>query len=209
MTNEVYFNELEAVSLAASTEASRYHICGILIEQYSNGATRLVATDGHRLHMITKGEVAADDMPVISATLPNAAFKKLKVLRAMAIKNIGRPNKQNLITTPMLITISEGYITISIKHVADITEAAIDGNFPDYRRVIPSNDAYENAPSRGCYNPKYLADFGKASELLGVRNCGIIVTNHNSGTGAARLEINDSDYAHFSGVVMPIKNFTK
>ncbi len=48
-TYTIKANELEAISLASSTEQTRYYLCGVCIESYQDGTIGLISTDGHRL----------------------------------------------------------------------------------------------------------------------------------------------------------------
>ena len=75
---QVLQKDLKAISLAMAVKDIRYYLQGVLFE--SNGAfTRLVATDGHRLHMVqtedaTKGIEAPVSFTPDRRGLRHAAF---------------------------------------------------------------------------------------------------------------------------------------
>ena len=119
---------IEKPSFAISTEETRYYLNGIYLHQSGSGKSktlRAVATDGHRLARIEVALPAgADGMPGV--IVPRKAIYELR----------------------KLIEESEGDISVSLSDAkirltcgsAVLVSKLIDGNFPDYERVIPSGN---------------------------------------------------------------------
>lgn len=114
---------LDKVCFAMSTDETRYHLNGILIEK--NGKeTNIVATDGHRLSF-TKRELSLETMKQDKVIVPRKAVNELRKLIASE---------------------KSFELCVSERHLFAKTEKQtlyirlIDGNFPDYRRVIPEEN---------------------------------------------------------------------
>jgi DNA polymerase-3 subunit beta len=119
---------IDKPSFAISTEETRYYLNGIYLHAAGTGkdkVLRAVATDGHRLARIEVTLPAgADGMPGV--IVPRKAIYELK----------------------KLIEGSEGDVEISLSDTkirfvfgsAVLVSKLIDGNFPDYERVIPSGN---------------------------------------------------------------------
>ncbi len=117
---------IEKPSFAMSNEETRYYLNGIYLHVIGSGAgkaLRAVATDGHRLSRV---EVAmppgADGMPGV--IVPRKAIYELRKLLAEYQGEVA-------------ISLSESKIRFALGS-ATIVSKLIDGNFPDYERVIPN-----------------------------------------------------------------------
>jgi len=129
---------LKAAHLFIGKEQTRYYLQGVNIEAADPGV-RLTSTDGHRL--FTAG-VAFED--------PHPAFEAF-ILPGDAIKRALTGYKE------LMIEIDEIKET-----VGGVSFKAIDGTFPDWRRVAPSKFTGEAAQ----FNSDYVHDFGKAAKIL-------------------------------------------
>lgn len=118
---------IEKPSFAISTEETRYYLNGIYLHAAGDKdkVLRAVATDGHRLARIEVSLPAgADGMPGV--IVPRKAIYELK----------------------KLIEGGEGDVEVSLSETkirfvfggAVLVSKLIDGNFPDYERVIPSGN---------------------------------------------------------------------
>ena len=119
---------IEKPSFAISTEETRYYLNGIYVHVAGSGAgktLRAVATDGHRLARVEVAVPAgADGMPGV--IIPRKAIYELK----------------------KLISDGEGDVSVSLSDSkirfvygnAVLVSKLIDGNFPDYERVIPAGN---------------------------------------------------------------------
>ncbi len=115
-------------SFAISTEETRYYLNGIYVHVAGSGAgkaLRAVATDGHRLARIEMALPAgADGMPGV--IVPRKAIYELRKLLEEGEGDIG-------------ISLSDAKIRLTCGN-AVLVSKLIDGNFPDYERVIPSGN---------------------------------------------------------------------
>ena len=114
---------LDKVCFAMSTDDTRYHLNGVLLEK--NGSeTNLVATDGHRLSF-TKRAISMEKMRQDKIIIPRKAVNELRKLLAQE-KSIE-------------LSVSERHIFVKTEKQT-LYIRLIDGNFPDYRRVIPQDN---------------------------------------------------------------------
>ena len=121
-------NLIDRTRFAMSTEETRYYLNGIYLHMSNDSdgpMLRAVATDGHRLarFQVPLPDGAADMPGVI---LPRKAVLELRRLLDEAADTIR-------------IDVSEKMVRFTFDHVT-LTTKVIDGTFPDYERVIPSNN---------------------------------------------------------------------
>ncbi|MDE2233438.1 MAG: hypothetical protein KGJ90_05005 [Patescibacteria group bacterium] len=121
-------NLLQVLELAAQgmgKEASRYYLCGILF----NGV-KMVATNGHVLHEL---DAPCEHNPCEGVIIPDYAIKilvdLLKERKSADNVVMGIHNREEY--SPLLRFIIAGYT---------LTCRAIDGNYPDYKRIMPEPD---------------------------------------------------------------------
>ena len=114
-------NMLQKVQFAMAQQDIRYYLNGLLLV-LDGDTMRLVATDGHRLsHASTTLNINAASREVI---LPRKTVIEL-------VKLLGDDNETvDLEITDTQITIKFGNVTLVSK--------LVDGKFPDYKRVIPT-----------------------------------------------------------------------
>ena len=175
-------NALKAVSRFAAVKDIRYYLQGVLIE--SNPLeTRLAATDGHTL-AVHRADAKGDNEGSWTGILPLDAVTTLLKMK---------PTHKTLKDAPITVTVSdEGEIRCDWVGQSIICRA-VDGKFPDYRRVIP--EALDGLP---CWiNPDYLARIVDAAKDVGVG-----FTFGFGGTGSSLAQIGSDMVA----VVMPMRN---
>ncbi|MGI9291747.1 MAG: DNA polymerase III subunit beta [Gammaproteobacteria bacterium] len=116
---------LDKTHFSMAQQDVRYYLNGLLLET-GNGKLRTVATDGHRL--------ALCDIPIEGA---DGAINQVIVPRKGVLE------LQRLLEGDETVQIAVGSNHIRIE-VGDIrfTSKLIDGRFPDYDRVIPSNESH-------------------------------------------------------------------
>lgn len=161
---------LKAALVCASTEQARYYLNGVYVDPKGF----LVSTDGHRLFC---GKIDISDAPPFDGwILPRDAIK-----RALA------GHKADL-------------IAISPAHVGDLACRSVDGSFPDWRRVVPTELTGETAQ----FNPAYVADMGKIGEILFGRGKPVLSAQiHHNGEGPAGVTFGSCEDAF--AVLMPIR----
>ncbi len=122
---------IDKTIFSVSTEETRYYLNGIYlhsIKENEKEVLRAVATDGHRLSRL-------------SATLP----QNIKNLNGVIIPRKTVTEIKKIIDTQegnVKVQIANNKIRFSINNVI-ITSKLLDGAFPDYERVIPSNNTKE------------------------------------------------------------------
>ncbi len=192
-------NELEAIALAASTEQTRYYLNGVFFEVYGDNYA-MVATDGHRVHSLNvQSKTAPADSFILSA---------IDIKKALAMVKMGKKEyKQTpLITIERDKGVLDIYIIMEIKDEAprvlsSFTAKPVDGNFPDFRRVVPA--APESGGNTVAFNANYMADFAEAAKLLNGSKLGCIQTIITD--PASPIIINISHQPLFTGVLMPMR----
>ena len=134
---------IKAVAYAMAVKDIRYYLNGMLM-QHNGQETRLIATDGHRLHACIIKHKDAELLPeVIEAIMPDSLVKT--ILKA-------KPGRYG--SKEITITIDGTRIQADLFDGTSASATAIDGKFPDYHRVIPSE--FSGVPAQ--YNPEYLVD---------------------------------------------------
>ena len=115
---------LNRVAFAISKEETRYYLRGVFMH-VANGQLNFVTTDGHRM---AKQALA---LPLGAQLLPDAIIpsKTIAVLRKLLAKASGAVA---LIVTPTTISATVDGVRVQTK--------LIDGTYPDYTRVIPTNN---------------------------------------------------------------------
>ena len=119
---------IDRTRFAISTEETRYYLNGIYIHGASTpegDVLRAAATDGHRLARV---EIT---LPMGAAGIPGIIVPRKTVaeIRKLIDETDGE----------ILIALSEAKIRFSFGD-AVLTSKLIDGTFPDYERVIPTNN---------------------------------------------------------------------
>jgi DNA polymerase-3 subunit beta len=124
---EVLMAMIDKTIFAVSPDETRYNLSGVFIEAPGPGMVRMVATDGHRLAMIDRP--AADFALAKGAILPRKGLGELKrLLDAIA------GNEVTLTVETQLAWLHNAQTELSMR--------LIEGEFPDYRGVIPQSSKY-------------------------------------------------------------------
>jgi DNA polymerase III subunit beta len=119
---------VDRTRFAISTEETRYYLNGIYLHTTKNDEVpviRAVATDGHRLARV---EMV---MPEGAAGMPGIIVPRKTVIELRKLVDESEDEIQ--------VSLSETKIRFATGE-ATLTSKLIDGTFPDYDRVIPSNN---------------------------------------------------------------------
>jgi len=119
---------IDRTRFAISTEETRYYLNGIYLHSTKADEVpviRAVATDGHRL---ARMEMV---LPEGAAGIPGVIIPRKTVLELRKLIEESEDEVQ--------IGLSETKIRVAVGEAA-LTSKLIDGTFPDYDRVIPSNN---------------------------------------------------------------------
>lgn len=186
-TIQIQRSTLKAASHFMAVKDVRYYLKGILIES-SPVETRACATDGHA--MLLRQEDRKDDNDG-SARIILPADIVAMILKWKA------PAKRTA-DMPVVITVPDD---AAAEHRAEwcgqiAVFRPVDGQFPDYQRVIPQSFSGEAAH----YNPELLMRCQKAAIDLGTSKAGYFAFTQN-GDGAAIATFSQQAFA----VVMPMR----
>lgn len=122
VSTEDFLGKLGRVSFAMSTDETRYHLNGVYF-QTEGKDLNVVATDGHRLS-VEKTEPLFDGLPETGIIVPRKGIQELRKLVS------GEKGFEMALGKRHLFVRTEKQ-TLSIR--------LIDGEFPNYKRVIPDN----------------------------------------------------------------------
>ena len=172
--------------LAAALEFSavkdvRYYLNGVYVDPR---AGNLVATNGHAAYIGRPGSVTLDgegDGFIISSAHCAEIIKAGKAIKAKVV----------------YLDVVADTITVAGLRVAPFL--ALEGRFPDWRRIYPAELSGEAAS----YNPEYLMRCVKAGKALGVKNPDYNFEFIQNGTGGAVMILAGGE-AHV--VVMPLRD---
>jgi DNA polymerase III subunit beta len=171
---------IASLGLAAKGDI-RYYLNGVFFECWPN-ETRLVATDGHAMGIFRDEQDNVFDgaTPTVKFILPRQAIESLKLTKSE--------------TQKYTLTIElDGRAGTIIANNTRIMFETVDGQFPDYRRVVPAKT--DGMP--GQIDPELLARMKKVSLTLGDAK-GYLHVAHN-GKGAALVTLHHNN---FVGIVM-------
>ena len=184
MTNvNIDLNLVKACAVCTSKDEYRYYLNGVFIT--SDGESLVsVATDGHRLAAFRHN---------IDQEAPLAPFGVIVPLSIIA------GIKLNKVGTIATLSHVEGLKWSIAYYGQSITFDAIDGTFPDWRRVVPKETSGEIAQ----FNPVYIGDFAKIAKILGGKKDAPVIISHNGG-GPSLVSFGDD----IDGIacIMPIRD---
>jgi DNA polymerase-3 subunit beta len=179
---------IDKPSFAMSTEETRYYLNGIYLHSV-NGMLCAVATDGHRLAKI---ELEA---PGGAADIPGIIIPKKTVAEIKKIVDNSESDVEVALSDTKIYFASDKTVLLS---------KLIDGTFPDYNKVIPSN----NDKSMIIDSAKFMhavdrvsiisSDKSKVVKLSATSGkLTLSVTNDDSSTAVEEIDV-DYDLADFS-----------
>lgn len=178
ISTETLLKMFDKVCFAMSSDETRHHLNGVLLEKADDTTVVMVATDGHRL-ALDRNALDLSGMKQEKIIIPRKGVNELRKMiasekgfeMAVAERNIFvKTEKQSL------------YIRL------------IDGNFPDYRRVIPEgNPVKVRIPREGLAGAlrrvSLLANDRSKGVALYFCNNSLSVTSSNPEIGEAREEM--------------------
>ena len=186
----VQVKHIRAALLAASKQDVRYYLNGISVEPDLAGAT-LISTDGHRIHVV---RVTISEGGAASMDYSGAPF----IVPRDACEVVCKGGKR----------MSESWVTISIDGPTmrlrrddglSVECSAIDGKFPEWRRIIPTRSDEERGAAN--FNPQYIMDASKAASELGSRFAYPFIRHNGDGPALVSFEGIDN----FAAVIMPVR----
>lgn len=178
---------VKALLLAAAKDDRRYYLNGVCIDVRAHDAVA-VATNGHILIAVAiELEPSDDDAPPV----PGQYIINRPLLELMKPAYKDAPLSVSIDTTARAVTVNAGG--------PNTTAPLIDGQFPDWRRVVPRT--VSGRPQQ--LDADYMHAFKKANKLLGAKHSPAVAYNgaeHGDGGPARVLLAGDS-----VGVIMPFR----
>lgn len=180
---------LKAALICAAKNDVRFYLNGVAIDRGN-----VVSTDGHRLFYTEIDSINPEMQQVI---IPREAVEYLSK-KAIGIKDLEKVVKVTLEG-------AEGKLTIQ---GTDISESfrAIDGKFPEWKRIIPKQDGSEYEGEYPTFNWQYLVDFQKIAKTLGDK-CKVPLVKVTPTVGpsnAVHIDFVDAEFKA-RGVLMPLR----
>lgn len=183
---------ISKIQFSMAIQDVRYYLTGMLFEVADRLLTT-VATDGHRLALSKSAIEVADDLQM-QAILPRKAVMELERLFAELGKllneqdnkvtlNFGREFLQ--VVLPFGNVDSTGNIDNSLQ--LTFTARLIDGKFPDYRRVMPTN-----SDKQAVVNQAQMAEVLRRVSILSNEKSRGVIFNFSS-DGMIELKANNAE----------------
>ena len=184
---DVLADMIDKTAFATSTDATRYHLNGVFFEKLDT-MMRMTATDGHRLSFVD-----------------NEVFKKTPdIKRGIIIPKKGLAEVRKLLDledkedNTIHLSVDRGYLFAKRGDV-QLFVRLIEGEYPDYKPVIPSNTDKMVKVNReqlisALRRVSLLAHEKSRGVKLGVQAGLLIITSSNPDMGEAREEI-DVEYS--------------
>lgn len=188
MGKEELKDVIDRTQFAVSTEETRYYLNGLYVHAKTEGETkvlRIVATDGHRL-------------ACVESPLPAGAEKMAGVI--IPRKTIAEIRKllDDSQSDTVAISLSENKIRFVLEDIT-LTSKLIDGTYPDYERVIPTdNDKVLEVAvkelSSAVDRVSVVAERTRAIKMITGRNH-LVLTTSSPDMGSALEEV-EAQYEH-------------
>lgn len=122
VTGKLLGSMIDRTVFAVSTDETRFNLSGVLLEVPSSEELRMVATDGHRLALVSRAVAGAQSAH--SITLPRKGLQELRRLL-----ETGVDEEVEIVVSPRELRLLASGVELFMR--------AIEGEFPDYRQVIP------------------------------------------------------------------------
>lgn len=119
---------LDKTIFAISNDESRYNLHGVYLEQTGDKTLRMVATDGHRLSFVDREVSQSVKLPK-GVIIPKKAVYELKKL-------VGDLTQDANVKESVRFNI-DGRNCVAQRGNVTLVARLIDGEFPDYKPVIP------------------------------------------------------------------------
>jgi len=173
---------IDKVLFAVSTDETRYMLNGAFFEQLGKEGFRMVSTDGHRLSCVDS-KLAKD---------PKAAGLEAGVI----IPRKGLAEMKRLLENeegPCSLGFSENNLVLRLGDVTAVMRL-LDGQFPDYRQVIPESQKVNLVVDRkalvdGLRRVSIVSSDQKSDIKIQIRKGRLRVSTSNMDLGEAREDL--------------------
>lgn len=202
--------QIRRVMAAISTEETRYYLNGVNVKKLADWTYRFAATDGHRLMVVDIPlPDAAGDLPeqfIIPRRFLNAALNSFAKPKDGIAFRVGLTANSNQRDKTLAIETSKFPRICFSGEVAgtqfEIVGKLIDGTYPDYTRVIPSETTY----LARCKRADLIKAINTLTPLSTSKTRAVKLTFAD---GSVRLELNSPDVGDSSFVLPAEHNLPK
>ncbi len=147
---------IQKTAFSMSSDETRQNLAGLLFMQEKPGSVRMVATDGHRLALVER-EFKEADFGALKVIIPRKGVGELRKL-------VSKEGTFELALSDKQLVARKGNETLFVR--------LIDGEFPDYRRVIPESTTKEVLLPRD----EFIGALRRVSLLSNERARGVVMT---------------------------------
>jgi DNA polymerase III sliding clamp (beta) subunit (PCNA family) len=165
-------DDLRRVLPFRATEDVRYYLAGVYIEPCDTGGVRMIATNGHMLAVVRSVNSSAEESFILRVETNLAKeiqSSKAKPPRYLRVISRERPSQ--------LERLSHGVGFEGEVQFIQPGPAEIDARYPDWRRVVPSDDKLKPGITQA-YDAQYIVDAlslmlskDRSGEARAARNC--------------------------------------
>lgn len=185
---------ISAVSIAASTEETRYYLCGVFVEPHPENGVIMTATDGHMLATAHDPDGQIDAPRILSAHFKSASFKT-KAKENQRRLHVNFEHEMGAIRDDE-----------STNNLDAVVVETVDSTFPDWRRINPGFKRNSAVAQFGQFNPELIAKtmsvFTRACANTGL---GPVVFHQKTHNDPALFVLDKRDI-HIAVVAMPMSS---
>lgn len=194
-----YLEIREAISIAKALtpcmtlDPSRHYLDGVCLDASSEGLFA-VASDGHRLGRLKLKMLNEAGEPVA------LEYNFQHIIPRQAVETLGRFKPDKKQKEFVCFEITDGKVAFTIFpaiNPASWIFPLVDGQFPEWRRTVPSTPADVTA----AFNVDYLIELCRAAKAQDSSRTTLVNLHIRSASAPATLEINDN----LSFVLMPAR----
>jgi hypothetical protein len=197
--------EVRRVAPFMATNDIRYYLNGLLIERAPQGGVYVVATDGHTMGIShdPDGMIEGADRVIVHVTKPLLTAKPPKYGRLG--RSLSEPLKNYLLLTGGRLSVATdfGMECTNSEAAVQAGHAVIEGNFPDWRRVLPDFDKLKPG-LENTVNATLFEKFVAASHDSGKRVFGTALRLWQVEQGGV-VAVQMPHRPQFLGLVMPMR----
>lgn len=182
---EALLDMIERTQFATSNDATRYHINGVYFEHLENNLMRMTATDGHRLSFVDYEVFMTTPDLKRGLIIPRKGLTEFKKLLEEGVTAVGLAFERGY----LFAKFSQSYLFVRL----------IDGDYPDYRPVIPKSvdkivRADRQSFTSALKRVSLLANEKSRGVKLSLQDSVLVISSSNPDMGEAREEL-DVEYS--------------
>ncbi len=202
MKLEIYDTaKLKAALVCAAKDDVRNYLNGILVEVHAEHIL-LVSTNGHTASVIRSKYVALNE----DGSVDGRGVGKSFIIPREAIESFLKVCSKHSCAKISFDTQPEGeleriHFAISDSQGHKVEGKSLDGKYPNWRKIIPSNPRDPDNGPCVSYNASYVGYFGKIATILGFKNPAVKLTEYCGSVFSVSIGHED-----FFGVLMGMRD---